>query len=45
MARPIFGSEILNNLSYPISLEKKGSNGGCTIQGPVLGRGAVLDSQ
>jgi len=44
MVRPIFRSEILNNLSYLISLEKNDSNGGCTIQGPVLGRGAALDS-
>jgi hypothetical protein len=44
MVRPIFRSEILNNLPYPISLEKKDSNAGCTIQGPVFGRGAALDS-
>jgi hypothetical protein len=44
MVRPFFRSEIFNNLFYPISLEKKDSNGGCTIQGLVLGRGAARDS-
>jgi hypothetical protein len=44
MVRLIFRPEILNNLPYPISLEMKDWNAGCTIQGPVLGRGAVLDS-